>query len=100
MKWIMLEIAEELERAIAKFPAWPTDPVHAAAVVAEECGELVKAVLEAVYEPSKRSKRNIRVEALQAAAMCVRMIASMEQYEWVRAKQHLPNPAAARGGRQ
>ena len=31
-------IYEELDRAIAKFPTWPTDPLHALAVLGEEFG--------------------------------------------------------------
>ena len=73
---------------MVKFPSWPSDPIHAAAVVAEECGELQKAVNEAVYEPFKGSRANIGKEAVQTAAMCLRFLASMESYEWYHTKQH------------
>lgn len=36
---IILAIGHELESAKKKFPEWPTDKIHAAAIVAEECGE-------------------------------------------------------------
>jgi len=88
-----LDIAEELEIATRKFPTWPTDPIHAAAVIAEECGELHKAVLEAVYEPHKGSLPNIRTEAIQTAAMCIRFIASLDKYEYTPAAQHLQTGA-------
>jgi hypothetical protein len=89
MNGIIQEIQDELERAMRKFPQWPTDPIHAAAVIAEECGELQKAVLEAVYEPHKVSCFNIRTEAVQTAAMCIRFLASAEAYTWHNPTQHL-----------
>jgi NTP pyrophosphatase (non-canonical NTP hydrolase) len=91
---VLGEIQAEVERAMRKFPRWPTDPIHAAAVIAEECGELQKAVLEAVYEPYKGSRPNIRTEAVQTAAMCLRFIASLDDYEWFHAKQHPQNAHA------
>ena len=39
-------VMTEIIRAEEKHPDWPADPVRAAAVVAEESGELVKAVLD------------------------------------------------------
>ena len=39
----------ELQRAEEKHPGWPDDPVHAAAIVAEEAGEVVKAALNLRY---------------------------------------------------
>ena len=86
-------VALEMKRARKKFPLWPTDPIHAATVIAEEVGELQKAVLEAVYEPHKGSRANIRAEAIQSAAMCLRFIASLDEgeYEWFNAKQHPQN---------
>ena len=90
---VLQEIQAELERATRKFPTWPNDPIHAAAVIAEECGELQKAVLEAVYEPHKESRWNIRAEAIQTAAMCLRFIASLDEnaYLWGPSKQHVQN---------
>ena len=95
---VLREIQDEVERAMRKFPRWPTDPIHAAAVIAEECGELQKAVLEAVYEPHKGSRPNIRAEAVQTAAMCLRFLASLDDYEWFNAKQHEQNSSGE--GRQ
>jgi len=88
---VLSEIAAEVARAMRKFPRWPTDPIHAAAVIAEECGELQQAVLEAVYEPHKGSRPNIRTEAIQTAAMCLRFLASMNAYVWFHAEQHTQN---------
>ena len=85
---VLAPILAEVERAMRRFPTWPTDPVHAAAVVNEECGELVKAVLEAVYEPHKSTVEDVRAEAIQAAATAIRFIASLDRYEYVRCPQH------------
>lgn len=46
-------VQDEMARAVAKFPTWPTDPFHALAVLGEEFGELTKAVLQHTYEPHK-----------------------------------------------
>lgn len=81
-------VCEELEKAIAKFPTWPTDPLHALAVLGEEYGELNKAMLQLVYEPHKTSAEEVRMEAIQTAAMAIRLIASLETYTYVRAAQH------------
>lgn len=82
------EIYAELERAIAKFPTWPTDPLHAVAVVNEECGELNKAILQAVYEPHKSGAGEVRSEAIQAAAMAIRFVRSLDVYEYAPGNQH------------
>ena len=85
---IKLAINAEIEKAMKKFPKWPTDPIHAAAVIAEECGELQQAVLQSVYEPWKNSRNNIETEAIQTAAMCIRFLMSMDVYKWYLDEQH------------
>jgi hypothetical protein len=65
-------ILTELEYACEQHPGWPADPVHQAAIVAEESGELVQAVLQHVYEPHKGG--NPIKEAVQTAAMAVRFM--------------------------
>jgi NTP pyrophosphatase (non-canonical NTP hydrolase) len=47
------QITAEVARATVKFPTWPTDPLHALAVLGEEYGELTKAMLQLTYEPHK-----------------------------------------------
>ena len=50
------EINEEVMRAINKFPTWPTDPLHALAVLGEEYGELTKIAREAsAFRPGRDS---------------------------------------------
>lgn len=85
------QVLAELDRAVAKFPTWPTDPLHAAAVLGEEFGELTKAVLQFTYEPHKTSADEIREEAIQTAAMALRFVFSLEHYGYEPAKQHSQN---------
>ena len=82
-------VLHELSRASRKFPTWPTDPLHAMGVVNEEVGELSKAVLQAVYEPEKNPEGAVEKEALQAAAMLLRFLASLDRYTFRGAPQHV-----------
>ncbi len=81
-------ITEELEVAVLKFPEFPTDPLHALAILGEEYGELNKAVLQYTYEPHKTSQEEIRMEAIQTATMAVRFILSLDKYKYERSIQH------------
>lgn len=85
---IFNEIETELGRAVTKFPTWPNDPIHAASVVGEESGELVKAVLELTYEPHKTSLDEVRSEAIQTAAMAIRFLLSLDKYNFKQSEQH------------
>lgn len=89
---IQHEVFDEIERAIDKFPTWPTDPLHALAVLGEEFGELTKAVLQSVYEPHKSSMADVREEAVQTAAMALRFLASLDRYELITCDQHRQEP--------
>ncbi|MDR6152156.1 hypothetical protein QF021_000245 [Acidovorax delafieldii] len=86
----------ELRRALAKFPTWPTDPLHAIAVVNEEVGELNKELLQLTYEPHKVKPEGVHTEAVQSAAMTLRFLASMGRYEFRECVQH--SQAVAIGG--
>ena len=46
-------VQAELARAVAKFPTWPTDPLHALAVL----GEAVDEAVAALKQPAKRERR-------------------------------------------
>lgn len=85
---VVTEVLAELDRAMRKFPTWPTDPLHAVAVLNEEVGELNKAVLQQIYEPSKNPLGAVYSEAVQAAAMALRFVASINEYTWLRSVQH------------
>ena len=71
-------VLEELALAMKKYPTWPTDPIHAAAIVQEECGELIQACIDKVFpdlnnKGDNASKRAFK-EAIQTAAMALRFI--------------------------
>lgn len=82
------DVLAEVARATVKFPTWPTDPLHAVAVLGEEYGELNKAVLQAVYEPHKSTPIDVRDEAIQCAAMAVRFLMSLPIYRYEGCDQH------------
>ncbi|WP_198432497.1 hypothetical protein [Burkholderia ubonensis] len=82
------DVFNEIDRAIRKFPTWPTDPLHAVAVLGEEFGELTKAMLQHTYEPHKSTRDDVRTEAIQTAAMALRLIASLDRYEFRHCEQH------------
>ena len=65
-------IIAELKRAERKFPGFPTDPVHAAAIVVEEAGELQQAALQFTYEGG--SFGAMYAEAMQTGAMALRFM--------------------------
>ena len=90
------EVLRELRRAMAKFPTWPTDPLHAIAVVNEEVGELNKELLQLTYEPHKVKPEGVHTEAVQSAAMALRFLASLARYEFRECVQH--SQAVAMGG--
>jgi len=75
--WIDI-ILDEYNRAKKIHPGWPTDPIHAAAVVSEEAGELVRAANRFYYE-GKREDEMID-EAVQLGAMALRFLIGMSNY--------------------
>ena len=77
-KMAIIALLEELERAEAKFPWWPTDPIHAAAIVAEEAGELIRAALRETYEGAEDE---MVTEAIQTGAMALRFIINADKME-------------------
>lgn len=68
-------ISRELERATAKFPTWPARGIDAAAIVAEESGELQRAVLQATYEGG--SVEAVQAEAIETAAMAIQFLLNL-----------------------
>lgn len=71
-KRAIIDVLIELNKAVDKHPEWPKDPIHAAAIVSEESGELVRASLQFTYENGKPSDMN--EEAVQTAAMGIRFL--------------------------
>ena len=82
------QVFAEVKRATLKFPTWPTDPLHALAVLGEEHGELTKAMLQLTYEPHKTDANEVRTEAIQTAAMALRLAMSLDRYSYRQSPQH------------
>ena len=86
-------ILAELKAAREKFPDWPSDPLHALAILGEEYGELTKAMLQMCYQPNKACYGNVLAEAIQTAAMALRFVMSLDRYEYKRGDQHSQDAA-------
>lgn len=70
-QWI-IAVSTELKGAQVKHPNWPSDFVHAAAIVSEESGELVRAAN--LFQWEKGRYFDMHKEAMQTAAMCFRFL--------------------------
>jgi len=70
---VFAAIAAEVIAAEKKFPRWPDDEVHSAAIVCEEAGELIQAALDFYYCRCLSGER-MRREAIQTGAMAVRFL--------------------------
>lgn len=91
---VLNEVMAEMGRAVAKFPTWPTRGLDAFAVLGEEVGELNKEVLQLTYEPHKTTKETLKKEAIQAAAMALRFLMSLDEYDFTPGAQHQQLPFA------
>lgn len=76
---IIGEIIEEIKRAEAKHSDWPTDIVHASAILNEEAGELTQAALDWHYK-KRKGLTQVQREAIQTGAMAVRFLMNMGEY--------------------
>lgn len=86
---IVQDVLEELERAVQKYPGWPTNAMHAIGPFNEEAGELNQALLQRVYEPWKNVDYDqVRKEAIQTAAMAIRFLMSIDMYDYTQSIQH------------
>ena len=74
---ILGEIFIELERAETLYPEWPTDPVHAVAVLAEECGEAVRAANDVRWQGADIAE--LKKELIQTGAMVFRCLLNLER---------------------
>ena len=78
---IMAEIWKELDRAQSLHPLWPGhDLVHAAAIVSEESGELIRAALRHQYAEGG-TLDDVKAEAVQTATTCIRLLMNLEGKE-------------------
>ncbi|WP_406903124.1 nucleoside triphosphate pyrophosphohydrolase family protein [Serratia marcescens] len=69
------QIREELNAAENKHPTWPTDAVHATAILNEEAGELTQAAIDFHYHNGSLEK--VRREAAQVGAMAIRVLINL-----------------------
>lgn len=74
MECIFAAVRAEAERARSIYPAWPDNIVMAAAVAAEEMGEVVKDVNTYYWRQGDATIADIRKEAIQTMAMLVRFL--------------------------
>jgi hypothetical protein len=93
------DIVAELEQAERKFPGFPTDPVHAAAIIVEEAGELQQAALQFTYEGGGFDC--LYKEAVQTGAMALRFLLNigamkMRPSELVERCKTAPNRASTK----
>ncbi len=74
---VIQKVLAELHHAEFLHPNWPDDTIHAAAIVAEESGELVRAALQHTYEEG--SAAALESEAIQTAAMAIRFLKELKK---------------------
>lgn len=78
-------ILDELDKASEAHPEWQTDPIHAAAVVAEEAGELIQAALDHIYQHCNHKDGDtisrMKKEAIQTGAMALRFLIHIDKYQ-------------------
>jgi len=77
-------IKNELRKAEEKHPLWPVDPIHAAAILAEEAGELVQACIDYTYKDTDGHKAV--TEAAQCGAMALRFLIGVGKYGRLKAQ--------------
>ncbi len=76
---IFHSLLKEIIAAEKKHPAWPDDPIHAAAILAEESGELTQAAIDFYYSGGDRNR--MIDEAVQCGAMVIRFLMNSNQYK-------------------
>ena len=69
------QIKYEHIRATVLHPAWPTNPVHQAAILCEETGELIRAALRVTFEGADWSE--VVTECVQSGAMALRIVTEL-----------------------
>lgn len=65
-------IYHEFDKAVAKFPEWPDEPSDGYMVLAEEVGEIAKALVD--YRWGRTGIDDAIEEAAQSGAMCIRLL--------------------------
>ncbi|MTK53314.1 hypothetical protein [Paludibacter sp.] len=77
-------IDRELIRAKKLYPTFPTNVFEQTCIMMEEAGEVVKAANDFVYEKGDKAEllMLLKDEVIQTAAMCMRMLESIEKSYW------------------
>lgn len=73
---ILFAILAELDSAKAKHPEFPTCNVKRAAIMIEGGGEVIREANS--LDEDKGDLNNLRIELIQTAAMCLRMLEAMQ----------------------
>lgn len=73
----LAQIFSEVERAEKLHPDWPTNPIHQAAIVTEEAGELLQASLN--HNEHKGSKKAMITEAIHTEASVIRFLKNIKE---------------------
>lgn len=74
----LAQIFSEVERAEKLHPDWPTSPIHQAAIVTEEAGELLQASLNH-HNERRGSKKAMITEAIHTAASVIRFLKNINE---------------------
>ncbi len=78
----LIAIVREYMRASRMHPDWPSDPIHASAILNEEAGELTQAVLQLMYEGAgEKGEVNMVEEAVQTGSMALRFLVNVPRYQ-------------------
>lgn len=78
-EFIIMNIMAEVARSETIHPAWPRDPVKAASLCSEECGELVRAAN--TYDETRGTTREMIAEAVHTAATAIRFLKNINEEE-------------------
>lgn len=72
-------IIQELRSAQKQHPLFPTDPIHATGIMAEEAGEAVQAAHDFTYGGKHAEK--LEKEIIQTGAMAVRNLINFHHFK-------------------
>lgn len=76
---VLVMVVNELQRARSIHPRFAADTVHAAAILCEEAGETARAAINYHYQGD--GMEPIAVEAIQTAAVAVRLVLELAKHK-------------------
>ena len=83
---VLQAVLDEVERAKAKFPQWPTCIIQSAAIVSEESGGLIQAAIQCTYEGGNESE--CQTEAIQTACTAFMFLEAVESNKHIYLKTY------------